>query len=78
MPSVSHEYVGGLDVAVNDSLGMRRIQCIRNLNPQLKHLLKRQRLACDTVLQRLAVQVLHDDEGLSVSSSISWMVQMLA
>ncbi len=45
---------------------MGRIQCVRNLNPQLQHLLKRQRLAGNAMLQRHAVEKLHDNEGLTV------------
>ncbi|MGA9998599.1 MAG: hypothetical protein WBQ04_00625 [Candidatus Acidiferrales bacterium] len=55
-----------LDVAVDDSFGVRCIQSVRNFNPQLQHLLKRERLATDAVLQRHPVQMLHGDKRLPV------------
>ncbi len=66
MPALGDENVGGLDVAMDDSFHMRRIESVRNLNPQLQHLLKRQRLAGNAVLQRLTVQELHHDVCLTV------------
>ena len=52
-------------IAVNDSLGVRRIQCVRDLDSQLQHLLQRQRLAGNAVLQGLSVEKLHRNEGLA-------------
>ena len=66
MSARGDKYVRGLDVAVDDSFGVCRIECVRNLNPQLQHLLERQRLAGNAVLQRLAVEKLHRDELLAV------------
>ena len=45
---------------------MRRIQRVGNFNGELKHLVQRQRLARNAVLQCLTVQEFHDDESLSV------------
>ena len=66
MPALGDKYVCGLDVAVDDSFGVRRIQCVRNLNPQLQHFLKRERLAGNAMLQRLPVEKLHRNERLTV------------
>ena len=41
------------------------IQGIGNLNPQIEQFIRLHRLALDAVVQSLALQVLHDDEGLS-------------
>jgi hypothetical protein len=61
-----NKYVGGLDIAVDDSFGVRRIQRVGNFNPPLQHLLKRKRLAGNAVLQGLPVEKLHRDELLAV------------
>ena len=36
MAALDNENVGGLDVAVNDALRVRRVQCVRNLDCQVK------------------------------------------
>jgi hypothetical protein len=48
------------------SFGVRRIQCIRNLDFRLQHFRKRQRLAGNVVLERLAVEKFHRNEGLTI------------
>src|ERR1700732_1932463 len=65
MTALSDKDVSRLDVAMDDSFGMRRIQCVRNLDSQLQHLLKRQRLAGDAFLQRLPVETLHRNKRLT-------------
>src|SRR5208282_1112246 len=55
-----------LDVAVDDSSGVRCVQCVRNLYSQLQHFLQRQRLAGNAMPQRLPVEKLHRDERLAV------------
>jgi hypothetical protein len=60
------ENVGRLDVAVDNSFGVRRVERVRNLNPQLQHLLKRQRLARNAVLERGAFHEFHRNKGLAV------------
>ena len=49
---------------MNDSFAVGRIECVGNLSAQLQHLLERQRLAGNAVLQRFAVEKLHRDERL--------------
>ncbi len=51
---------------MDDSFGVRCVQSIRNLDPYLQHLLKRQRLAGNSLLQSLPVKTLHRNEGLAV------------
>ena len=51
---------------MNDSFSVSRIKCVRNLKSQLQHLLKRQRLAGNDVLEGLAVEKLHRNELLPV------------
>src|SRR5260370_41602600 len=75
------KYVGGLDVPMNDSLAVGRIECVRNLNPPFEHFLKRKRLAGNVVLHRLPVEKLHGNEGLTILFSAFidgthiWIVQ---
>jgi hypothetical protein len=64
--SLSDKNVGRLYVAMHDSFGVRSIQCICNLNPQLQRLLKRQRLSGNALLQCLTVEKLHGDKLLAV------------
>lgn len=66
MSALGDKNVGGLNVAVDDSFGVRGIQSVRNLNPQLQNLLKRQRLAGNAMLQGDTVQILHGDKRLPV------------
>ena len=51
---------------MNDSLGMRGIEGIGNLNRQIEQRFRIHRAAVDAVFQRLPFQELHDDEGLAV------------
>ena len=66
MPALGREDVCRLDVAMDDALAVRRIQCIGNLNRQWQELLGIQRAIGDEVLERLAVEELHDHEGAAV------------
>ena len=61
-----HEYVGRLDIAVDDSSGVRCIERVRNFDSQLQHFLKRQRLAGNAVLQRLPLEKFHRNERPTV------------
>ena len=42
---VRYKDVRGLDVPVNDSLGVRSVQCIRDLDAEIEHRFSFQRLA---------------------------------
>ena len=65
-----HKKVRGLDIAMDDALRLCRLQCIRDLNGEIQELLRWQgrgtrRSYPQAVLKRLALQKLHDDEGLT-------------
>ena len=64
MSALGDEDVGRLDVAVDDSLGVRRIQRVGNLDAQRQDGLRLHRPAADAVLQRHPVQVLHHQKRL--------------
>ena len=51
---------------MDDSFGVRRIERVRYLHAEVEHLLDRQRLIFDPVLQRLAIEKFHGDERLAV------------
>ena len=64
--ALGHENVCGLDVAVDDSFRVGCIERIGNLDGEREDQLCFHWPACDAVLQRQAVQKLHDDEWLPV------------
>src|SRR6266404_8862424 len=70
-----------LDVAVHDSLGMRGVQGVGHLNWQWEQNFSFDRLSVDAVLQRLAIEKFHGNEGLTVvfadfmDGANIWMVQ---
>ena len=66
LPAAGHEDVRGLDVAVDDAAGMRGVEGVGDLDPELEHAVERQRPARDLVLQRAAVEQFHDDELLAL------------
>src|SRR5882762_2860602 len=51
---------------MNDAFRVSRIECVGNLDPERKDDLDLQRTPDNAVLQRHAIQKLHDDEGHSV------------
>ena len=61
--ALGDEDVGGLDVTVDDALAMRRVQRIGDLDGNGQQEVRIHRPSCDGVLQRLAVEELHDHEG---------------
>ena len=58
------EDVRGLDVAMDDAGGVRGLEALRHLGPQLQHARDRHRPARDRAPQRPAFQPLHDDVAL--------------
>src|SRR5579864_2377459 len=62
--ALGHKDVGRLDIAVDDACRMSCIQGIRNFDSQFQHVLNIQWLTGNQVLERLALQVLHRNEGL--------------
>jgi len=59
-----HEDVGGLDVPVHDSFGVRRLQRIGDLDRQCQQRFHLQALPGDRLRQRLALEQLHDHKVL--------------
>src|SRR5262249_32030034 len=64
LPSLRYEDIGWLDVSMDDSSRMGRIERIGNLDAPIQDLLGIQWLAGDPMLERLPFEELHDDEGL--------------
>ena len=66
MTSLGDKDVGRLDIAVYDSGGMRRIECIRDFDPQPQHLVNFHRAPADPVFQGHPFEKLHRDEGMAI------------
>src|SRR5262245_26572246 len=60
---VLHEDVGRLEIAMDDSTLVRRFERLGELPGDRDRVLDRQRSACDTLRQILALDEFHDDEG---------------
>ena len=45
LATLGHKYICGLDIAMNDAFGVRRVQRIGNLNTQSQNFFDRKRLA---------------------------------
>ena len=65
-PAPAQEEVGGLDVAVDDALLVRRGQPLGGAAQQRQHLGEAQRLAQQPVCQVLPLEPLHGQVGLAV------------
>ena len=66
MAAIGDENVCRLDVPMNDSLGMCRVQRVGHLDRQRKNLLDLHRMPRHPVLQRHAVEKLHGNERLPI------------
>src|SRR3982075_2164579 len=66
MSALGHENVRRLDVAVDNTLGVCRIERISDFSREREQQLQLERLPRDAVLQCQPVQVLHGDEGLPI------------
>ena len=60
------EDVGGFDVAMDDVLGVRRDQSVGDLDANIEHFVDIHRVTGDVLLEALAFEPLHDDEGMPV------------
>jgi hypothetical protein len=73
--------VAGLQIAVGDTLAVRLVQRVGNLDGELQYLLYRQRTFLQPLRQRLAFQILHYEEINSVlmadvvEDADVWMIQ---
>src|SRR5215469_10944199 len=66
MAKFSDKNVCGLDVAMDDSFCVSRIQCVGYLKTQVQHLFERKWLAGNSVFQCLSIQKLHRNERLAI------------
>ena len=66
LSALGNEDIGRLDVAMHDPARVRGVQGIRDLDRKIQQLIELDGRAFDAVLERLAVQELHGDEGLMV------------
>ena len=79
--AIGHEDVRGLDVAVNDALGVRRVERIRDLNADVEQRVDTEWLGAHPVLQCAPFQEFHREEGPSlgfldfVDRADVWMIQ---
>ncbi len=62
MIAVSHEDVGWLDIAVHDAPGVRSVERVGNLDPELDHPVACHRPAADHSREHLALEQLHHNE----------------
>ena len=63
MPALRDEDVRGLDVTVNDTLGVGGVQSVGNLDPKRKDRLQFHGAGGDQMLEGRAVEELHDEES---------------
>ena len=66
VPTLSHEEVGRLDVAMHNALRMRGVERVGNLDRQVQQRFHFYRAGADAVLQRRAFEQFHGDERLPV------------
>ena len=66
MAAFGDEDVGGLDVAMNDAFGVGGIERIGNVSGNVEEAVQVHGTAGDDVLEGLALETFHDDEGLAV------------
>jgi hypothetical protein len=64
LPSGGHEDVGGLEVAVHDPLRVRRLEGVRDLDPDVEERPDLERPLPDPLGERLPLEELHRDEVL--------------
>ena len=63
LAALGDENVCRLDVAVHDALGMRRLQCVRDLQSPVQQSGQGNGLVADSLAQGLPFEQLHGDEG---------------
>ena len=66
MASLGNKDVGGLDIAVHDSGGMRGIERIRDFSSQPQNLVNLHRTPANPMFQGHPFEELHRDEGMAV------------
>ena len=61
--ALGDENIGGLDVAMDDALGVRGIETVGDLDAEIENGFHFHRAAGDAMLESDAVEELHGDEG---------------
>src|SRR5689334_10002980 len=69
MPTLRDKNIGGLDVPVNDPLGVCSVQAVGDLDSEANQCVVVQRLLGNQVLESRTIQKLHCDEGSLVMSA---------
>src|SRR5271157_3220199 len=64
MSALGDEYVGRLDITMDDALVMSSIKGVANLDPQSEERVHRQGATSYAMLECHPIQVFHGDEGL--------------
>ena len=62
MAALGDEYVRRFDVAMDDAFFVRCVERVSHFDAQLQQQIHRQRLAPDTMLERLPLEMLHHNE----------------
>src|SRR2546429_6016740 len=57
-----HKNSGWLDVAVDDAFGVRGVQRVGHLAPQVQKQVQRERAARDAITKGVAFEILHDEK----------------
>src|SRR5208282_1369606 len=65
LPSLSDKNICWLHVAMDDAFRVRCIQRVRNLRPEIQHLVRFQSRSLDAMLQGFALKHLHGDESFA-------------
>ena len=60
--ALGDENVGGLDIAMNDSLRVRGVESIGDFDGEIEKYVEIERVAADAMLQRHSLHVFHADE----------------
>ena len=66
MATLGYEDICGLDVTVNDALGVSGVEGVSNLDGQRQQCVQFQRSDPDQMLQRLPIEILHGNERLAI------------
>src|SRR5258708_19060145 len=66
MPALGHEDVRGLDIAVNNSLGVGCVERVGNFDSEIKQALQLDSRAQDQIPESLALQIFHHQKQSSL------------